>query len=132
VRVLIAASVLLASMTVHAADEPDRDAVCMSWARNASIGGGHAMMGHARRLIPMSEENIQELIEHGKLLTVDGIPALKNDSDTPESRAFLEDSIFFGFDYMKKLPEGSTPVSQQQMVSVFLNICRSGDRTVMR
>ena len=130
-RVFVAAGLLLASMAAHA-DEVHKDQVCMSWARNASIGSGHAVMGHARRLIPMSAEAIQELIEHNQFFSIDGIPVLNDDNDTPEGRAFLEDSIFFGYDYVQQLSADARPASQQQMVALFLNICRSEDQTAMR
>jgi hypothetical protein len=131
VKVLLGVTALLAAVTVHAG-ELDEDTICTSWARNATIGSEHAMMGHARRLVPLTLEHIQELIEHNKLFAIDGIPVFADDSETPESRAFLEDSVFYGFDYAKQLPQDLVAVSAQQMLAVFMSICRSGDRMVSR
>ena len=130
-RVLLGVTALLAAVTVHAG-ELDQDTICISWARNATIGSEHALMGHSRKLIPLTIEHIQELIEHGTLFEIDGIPVLAEDHDLPEGRAFLEDSIFYGYDYATQLPQDLVPNSAQQMLDVFVSICRAGDRMVSR
>ena len=56
----------------------------------------------------------------------------EDDNGTPEDRAFLEDSIFYGFDYVQQLPREQVPTSQQDMVTLFLGICRNSDRMVSR
>lgn len=130
-KLLLGVTALLAAVTVHAG-ELDEDSICSSWARNATIGSEHALMGHARRLVPLTLEHIQELIEHGKLLEIDGIPVFADDHDTLEGRAFLEHSIFYGLDYAKHTPHDLLPASAQQMLEVFVGICRRGDRVVSR
>ena len=130
-RLIVGLTALLAAVTVRAG-ELDQDTVCTSWARNATIGSEHALMGHARRLVPLTEEHIQELIEHGKFLAIDGIPVFAADHESVENRAFLEESIFYGFDYAKQLPEELIPDSAQKMLAIFLNICRNGDRVAKR
>jgi hypothetical protein len=131
VKFLLCVAALLAAVTVHAS-ELSKDTVCDSWARNAIIGGAHASMGHSRRLVPLTLEHILELMEHGKLFGIDGIPVFADEHDTPEGKAFLEDSIFYGFDYVKRTPEDQLPESALQMLGMFVEICRSGDRVVSR
>ena len=130
-RVVLVVTAMLAAATAQAG-ELDADTICVHWARNAAIGSQHAMMGHARKLIPFTVEQLQELIEHGTLLDIDGIPVLAEDDEAPEDRAFLEDSVFYGFDYATQLPRDLMPTSTQQMVGVFIGICRGGDRMVSR
>ena len=130
-KFLLSVAALLAAVTVHAG-ELSTDTVCDSWARNATIGGEHALMGHSRRLVPFTLEHIIELLEHGKLFGIDGIPVFADEHDTPDGRAFLEDSIFYGFDYVKRTPQDQLPESALQMLGMFAKLCRSGDRVVSR
>jgi hypothetical protein len=131
VKFLLCVAALLAAVTVHAG-ELSTDTVCDSWARNATIGSEHALMGHSRRLVPFTLEHIIELLEHGKLFGIDGIPVFADEHDTPDGRAFLEDSIFYGFDYVKRTPQDQLPESALQMLGMFAKLCRSGDRVVSR
>lgn len=119
---------LLAAFTARA-DGLEQDALCTAWARNATIGGEHALMGHARRLVPMKYDDIIELIEHQHLLQVDGIPVFVEDHAGEDGRAFLEDSVFYGFDYVKRTPHEQLPGSAQQMLEVFHETCRSNRMT---
>lgn len=90
------------------------------------------MMGHSRKLVPLSPEAIVELIEHGRLLRVDGIPVFADDHGTAEGQAFLESSVFYGFDYVKRTPAEQLPNSAPQMLELFVRVCRSDDRLVSR
>ena len=130
-KFLLCGAALLAAVTAHAS-ELSKDTICESWARNATIGGEHALMGHSRRLVPLTLEHIVELIEHRKLFGIDGIPVLADEHGTPEGKAFLEDSIFYGFDYVKRTPEDQLPESAQQLLGMFVEVCRNGDRVVSR
>lgn len=130
-KFLLCVAALLAAVTVHAG-ELSTDTVCDSWARNATIGGEHALMGHSRRLVPFTLEHILELLEHGKLFGIDGIPVFADEHNTPDGKAFLEDSIFYGFDYVKRTPQDQLPESALQMLGMFAKLCRSGDRVVSR
>ena len=127
-KYVLCVTVLLAALTAHA-DGLDQDAVCTAWARNATIGGEHALMGHARRLVPLKYDDIIELIEHQRLLQVDGIPVFLEDHDGKDGRAFLEDSVFYGFDYVKRTPQEQLPTSAEQMLEVFHETCRSSRMT---
>jgi hypothetical protein len=131
VKFLLCVAALLAAATVRAG-EPSKDTVCDSWARNATIGGEHALMGHARQLVPLTREHIIELIEHRKLFEIDGIPVFADDHDAPEGRAFLEESIFYGFDYVKRTPEDQLPGSALEMLGIFVELCRNGEQVVSR
>ena len=127
VKCLLGVAALLAAVTVQAA-ELSKDTLCESWARNATIGGEHALLGHARQLVPMSQEAIIELIEHGTLLEVDGIPVFIEDHERPEVEAFLKDSVFYGFDYVKRMPKEQIPHSATQMLEVFAQACLSREQ----
>jgi hypothetical protein len=131
VKFLLCVAARLVAATVRAG-EPSKDTDCDSWARNATIGGEHALMGHARQLVPLTREHIIELIEHRKLFDIDGIPVYADDHGTPEGRTFLEDSVFFGFDYVKRTPEDQLPGSLVEMLGMFVELCRSADRVVSR
>lgn len=127
---LICAATLLAVLTPD--QGVDKDAVCATWAKNATIGGSHAMMGHARSIIPLTQSDILELMEHHELLKVDGIPVLLEDYKTPDGKAFLEDSVMYGYDFVKRTPQDQLPESAEQAFEVFLGICREEDRVVSR
>ncbi len=130
-KFLLCVAALLAAVTVRAG-ELSKDTVCDSWALNAIIGGKHALMGHSRQLVPLTREHIIELIEHRNLFEIDGIPVFLDEHDTPEGRAFLEDSVFYGFDYVKRTPKDQLPGSVVEMLGIFVELCRNGDRVVSR
>lgn len=130
-NLLLSAAALLAAVNLHSA-EPGQEVVCAAWARNALIGGEHALMGHSRKLVPLRQEDIVELIEHGTLLGIDGIPVFEDDHGTPEGQAFLEGSVFYGFDYVKGIPQAQLPDSAQQMLDVFVRACHNEARLVSR
>jgi hypothetical protein len=77
---------------------------CEGWAQNAMIGAERAMSGKLRKLMPLTVAQISELISHGRFGQVTGIPVLADQAATPEGRAFLEESVFYGFDYVRQLP----------------------------
>lgn len=131
VKILLFVAALLAAAAARAS-ELSTDTVCDSWARNAAIGGQHALMGHSRRLVPLTLEHIIELIEHRKLFGIDGIPVLADDHSTPEGKAFLEDSVFYGFDYVTRTPEDRLPESAVEMLGMFVEICRGTGRLTSR
>ena len=110
----------------------DRYAVCSTWAQNATIGGSHALMGHSRTMIPLSHEGIRESVEHGELFKMDGIPVLIEHYEEPESKAFLEDSVLYGYDYVMRTPKDDLPDTPEQAFELFLGICQSGERLVSR
>jgi hypothetical protein len=131
VKFLLSAAALLAAVNLHT-EEPGKDVVCATWAQNALIGGEHAWMGHSRKLVPLQHEDIVELIEHGQLLKIDGIPVFAQEHATPEGQAFLEGSVFYGFDYVKRTPTEQLPATAQQMLEIFVQVCRADDRLVSR
>ncbi len=129
-NVLVCAATVLAFLTHE--DGLDRNAVCAVWAQNAIIGGSHAMMGHSRTMIPLSRDGIRESVEHGLLFDMDGIPVLVEHYEEPESKAFLEDSVLYGYDFVMRTPQHELPATPEQAFNLFLAICQSGDQIVSR
>jgi len=130
VNFLVCAATVLAVLTHE--EGVDRDAVCSTWAQNAIIGGSHAMMGHSRTMIPLTREHIRESVEHGALLKMDGIPVLVEHYEEPESKAFLEESVLYGYDFVMRTPQHELPATPEQAFEVFFGICQTGDRVVSR
>ena len=127
---LIFAATLLAVLTNG--EGVNDDAVCAAWATNAAIGGSHALMGHSRKFIPLTEGELVELVEHHALHKIDGIPVFLEQYETPEGKAFLEDSVMYGYDFVKRTPAAELPETVEQVVEVFLGVCRNEDRVVSR
>ncbi|HEY7760474.1 MAG TPA: hypothetical protein VIA64_13730 [Burkholderiales bacterium] len=127
---LVCAATVLAVLTHE--EGLDRNAVCSTWAQNAIIGGSHALMGHSRTMIPLTREHIRESVEHGELFNMDGIPVLVEHYEEPESKAFLEDSVLYGYDFVMRTPKHELPTTPEQAFDLFLAICQSGDRIVSR
>lgn len=97
---------------------------CEGWAQNAMIGAERAMLGKLRKLMPLTVAQISELISHGKFGQVTGIPVLADQAATPEGRAFLEESVFYGFDYVRQLPAHERQQRfSTDLSSVFLEAC---------
>ena len=121
-RRLAIALVLHAALCAQAA-ELSRDDVCEAWARNATLGAWHAMHGHARNLMPIAETYLGELVEHGGLYDLDDIPVLDEHYATTSGRQFLEDSIFYGYDFAKQLPESDRPGDYDELFLEFQTVC---------
>jgi hypothetical protein len=130
VNFLVCAATLLAVLSHD--EGVDRNAVCTAWAQNAIIGGSHALMGHSRTMIPLTHEAIRESVEHGQLFEMDGIPVLVEHYREPESKAFLEDSVMYGYDFVMHTPRHELPETPEQAFDLFLGVCESGDRMVSR
>jgi len=63
------------------------------------FGARAAQVGRPRKLVPMAQSDLMLLIRHNHLDDVEGIPVLEEDYTEPGGRAFLEESVFFGFDH---------------------------------
>jgi hypothetical protein len=82
-----------------------RDALCQAWARNAMVGAMYALRGCQRRLIPVADSQLREIPWQGTLSSLEGIPVPAQEYVRDSGRNFLEDSVFFGYDYMRHLPK---------------------------
>src|SRR5215510_5547954 len=102
-RIVLLAIAIVAVANLQAA-ELREEVVCDAWTRNAVMGAMHAYRGHRRQLMPVTVAQLKDLLTHGQLYSVDGIPVLADEYETDSGKAFLEDSVFYGFDYMQRLP----------------------------
>ena len=127
---LVCAATVLAVLTHD--EGVSQDAACSTWAQNATIGGSHALMGHSRTMIPLTREDIHEFVEHGELLKMDGIPVLVEHYEKPESKAFLEDSVLYGYDFVMRTPKDDLPATPEEAFEVFFGICQNGNHVVSR
>lgn len=100
-----------------------QDSRCTDWARNATMGAQHALKGHSRKIIPLPGSQILALISDGSLYQVDGIPVSDIDYGNPHDRAFVEESIFYGFDYVLRTPYDQMPMSVDARWNMFSNLC---------
>ena len=83
---------------------------CDAWAVNAHFGAHAAQAGRPRKLVPLTQPDLMLLIRHNHLDDVDGIPVLEEDYAESDGRAFLEESVFYGFDHAESAgaPQGAT------------------------
>jgi hypothetical protein len=130
VNFLACAATVLAVLTHN--DGVDHHAVCSTWAQNATIGGSHALMGHSRTMIPLTQEVIRESVEHGELFKMDGIPVLAEQFEEPESRAFLEESVLYGYDFVMRTAKDDLPATPEEAFDLFFGVCQNGNRVVSR
>jgi hypothetical protein len=101
-KMILIAAALAAATGAHA-EQLSQGEVCAAWANNAVIGARHALESHSRKIIPISEEQFKELLVHGQLWDVNGIPVLADDYRTDADKKFVEQSIYCGFDEAQHL-----------------------------
>ena len=121
-KLILAAAAIVASTTVQAT-ELSREVVCDAWARNAMMGAVHASQGHRRELVPITVPQLRELLLHDKLSAIEGIPVLAEEYATDDGRKFLEESVFYGFDYMQQLPKSELLEFLANSTAIFTQAC---------
>lgn len=120
---LVGAALLLGTASRFALAAP-APLDCDVWASNASIGALRAMLGHPRRLVPLIDSRIGELLVHGQYWQMPGVPVLADQYGSDEDKVFLEDSIFFGFDYARSLPAHEQSALVFRAMETFTRACK--------
>ena len=80
--------------------EGTKEELCEQWAQNAAIGFGRALQGAPRKLVPLNQNEIAYLLQHGVFFDVQGIVVSANSYNT--EREFLENSIFYGYEAVSR------------------------------
>jgi len=107
--------------------EATKEEYCYVWAHNAVLGGAAALRGKARKIIPVEDGSVGEMLEH--YLQLDGIFVFASTMREPRHADFVTESVFAGYDYvidMKKAGrEDRLPSSAEQAHKVFFTGCMS-------
>ena len=103
--------------------EDTKEELCEQWAQNAAIGFGRALQGAPRKLVPLSQNEVAYLLQHGVFFDVQGIVVLANNYNT--EREYLENSIFYGYDWANRTQGAGAVPNAERAKEIFFSECMS-------
>ena len=103
--------------------EGTKEELCEQWAQNAAIGFSRALQGAPRKLVPLNQNEVAYLLQHGAFFDVQGIVVLANSYNT--EREFLENSIFYGYDWANRTQSAGAAPNAERAKEIFLSECMS-------
>lgn len=120
VVIVIVASVVTASVQ---AEELASEKVCEAWVRNATTGAMHAFQNQPRKLVPLTVTELSVELTQDRMSAVKGIPVVAEEYATEMGKLFLEESVFYGFDYMQRLPSAQRGYFLIASYGIFAEVC---------